>query len=52
VIQAFLAILRNRFAQNEKTEGYRKGGPVSAAKLELGEGVVPAPGQRCDRAAS
>ena len=37
VIQASLAILRSRFAQDEKTEGYRKDGPVSVAKFELGE---------------
>jgi hypothetical protein len=41
VIQASLAILRNRFAQDEKTEGYRKDGPVSVAKFELGEGDEP-----------
>ena len=38
VIQASLAILRSRFAQDERTEGYRKDGPVSVAKFELGEG--------------
>lgn len=37
VIRAALAILRSRFAQDEKTEGYRKDGPVSVAKFELGE---------------
>ncbi|MHB8253844.1 MAG: antitoxin [Acidiferrobacter sp.] len=42
VIQAALAILRNRFAQDDKTEGYRKDGPVSVAKFELGEGNEPA----------
>lgn len=37
VIQASLAILRNRFAQDDKVEGYRKDGPVSVAKFEIGE---------------
>ena len=41
VIQAALAILRNRFAQDDKTEGYRKDGPVSVAKFELGESDEP-----------
>ena len=30
--------LRNRFASDDKTEGYREDGPVSVAKFELGEG--------------
>ncbi len=38
VIASSLEILRNRFAQDGKTEGYRKDGPVSVAKFELGEG--------------
>ena len=42
VIQASLEILRQRFAQDDKTEGYRKDGPVSVAKFELGEGDEPA----------
>jgi hypothetical protein len=37
VVAAALAILRNRYASDEKTEGYRKDGPVSVAKFELGE---------------
>ena len=37
VIVSSLEILRNRFAHDEKTEGYRKDGPVSVAKFELGE---------------
>ena len=37
IIQAALAILRTRFAQDDKTEGYRKDGPVSVAKFEIGE---------------
>ena len=41
VIQAALAILRNRFAQDGTIEGYRKDGPVSVAKFELGEGDEP-----------
>ncbi|MHB8563827.1 MAG: antitoxin [Acidiferrobacteraceae bacterium] len=41
VIQAALVILRNRFAQGDKTEGYRKDGPVSVAKFELGESDEP-----------
>ena len=38
VVKASLSILRDRFAQDEKIEGYRKDGPVSVAKFELGEG--------------
>lgn len=38
VVEASLAILRSRFASDEKVEGYRKDGPVSVAKFELGEG--------------
>ncbi|MFM0227609.1 hypothetical protein [Paraburkholderia dipogonis] len=41
IIEASLAILRSRFANDEKTEGYRKDGPVSVAKFELGEGDEP-----------
>ena len=41
VIQAALDILRKRFAQDDTTEGYRKDGPVSVAKFELGEGNEP-----------
>lgn len=41
VIEASLAILRNRFTGDETTDGYRKDGPVSVAKFELGEGVEP-----------
>lgn len=37
VIDAALSILRNRFASDVNTEGYRKDGPVSVAKFELGE---------------
>ena len=36
-----MAILRSRFASDEKAEGYRKDGPVSVAKFELGEGDKP-----------
>ena len=38
VIQASLEILRNRFALDDKTEGYRKHGPVLVAELKLSEG--------------
>lgn len=38
VVRASLSILRNRFASDDKTEGYRKDGSVSVAKFELGEG--------------
>ena len=38
VIEACLTILRSRFARDDKTEGYRKDGPVAVAKFELGEG--------------
>ncbi|OFZ98729.1 MAG: hypothetical protein A3H35_07805 [Betaproteobacteria bacterium RIFCSPLOWO2_02_FULL_62_17] len=37
VIASSLEILRNRFAQDGKTEGYRKDGPVAVAKFEIGE---------------
>jgi len=40
-VEASLAILRSRFASDEKAEGYRKDGPVSVAKFELGEGNEP-----------
>ena len=38
VIDESLSILKNRFADDDETEGYRKDGPVSVAKFELGEG--------------
>jgi hypothetical protein len=41
VIDDALAILRNRFTGDDKIEGYRKDGPVSVAKFELGEGDEP-----------
>ena len=41
VVEASLAILRGRVADDEKTEGYRKDGPVSVAKFELGEADEP-----------
>ena len=41
VIDASLTILGARFADDEKTEGYRKDGPVSVAKFELGESNEP-----------
>lgn len=36
-VRSALEILRKRFASDEKVEGYRKDGPVSVAKFELGE---------------
>ena len=41
VIELTLAILRKRFAQDDKIEGHRKDGPVSVARFELGEGEEP-----------
>ncbi|MDR1423491.1 MAG: antitoxin [Azoarcus sp.] len=41
VVEASLAILHSRFASDEKAEGYRKDGPVSVARFELGEGNEP-----------
>jgi len=41
VVREAINILRRRFAQDEKTEGYRKDGPVSVAKFELGESDEP-----------
>lgn len=38
VIREALDVLRRRFADDGATEGYRKDGPVSVAKFELGEG--------------
>jgi len=38
VVGASLAILRSRFASDDGVEGFRKDGPVSVAKFELGEG--------------
>jgi hypothetical protein len=40
-IREALDVLRRRFADDEATEGYRKVGPVSVAKFELGEGQDP-----------
>jgi hypothetical protein len=37
VVTASLAILRKRFAGEAAAEGYRKDGPVSVAKFEIGE---------------
>ena len=48
VIEDSLAILRKRFARDGTIEGYRKDGPVSVAKFELGESNEP--GQREARA--
>ena len=41
VIREGLDVLRRRFASDQATEGYRKDGPVSVAKFELGEGPEP-----------
>jgi hypothetical protein len=41
VISSSLAILRKRFTQDGKTEGYRKDGPVSVARFELCESNEP-----------
>lgn len=41
VIRDAMVILRDRFAQDDKTEGYQKDGPVSVAKFELGESNEP-----------
>lgn len=37
VIRKCLSILQNRFAGDDKVEGYRKDGPVAVALFELGE---------------
>ena len=41
VINEALTILHSRFASDNKTEGYRKDGPVSVAKFEIGESNEP-----------
>ena len=41
MVREGLDILRRRFAYDEATEGYRKDGPVSVAKFELGEADEP-----------
>jgi hypothetical protein len=41
VIREGLDVLRRRFVSDKATEGYRKDGPVSVAKFELGEGPEP-----------
>ncbi|MGE4243788.1 antitoxin [Ramlibacter sp.] len=41
VVESSLAILRGRFTDDDKTEGFRKDGPVAVAKFELGEGDEP-----------
>ena len=38
IIRDCLSILRNRFAEDDEVEGYRKDGPVAVALFELGEG--------------
>jgi hypothetical protein len=41
VIRAALDVLRRRFVTDEVTDGYRKDGPVSVAKFELGDRLEP-----------
>jgi hypothetical protein len=41
VVEKALAILRSRFARDEKVEGHLKDGPVAVARFELGEGNEP-----------
>lgn len=41
VIGAALDVLRNRFAHDAITDGYRKDGPVAVAKFEIGESAGP-----------
>ncbi len=41
MVREALDILRRRFADDDATEGYRKDGPVSVAKFELGEADEP-----------
>jgi hypothetical protein len=41
IIGDALDILQRRFANDDVTEGFRKDGPVSVAKFELGEGGEP-----------
>jgi hypothetical protein len=41
IIRNALDVLRRRFADDETTEGYRKDGPVTVAKFELGERQGP-----------
>ncbi|MFZ5782232.1 MAG: hypothetical protein ACOY4R_18705 [Pseudomonadota bacterium] len=41
VVRASLSILRRRFVQEDKDEGFRKDGPVAVAQFEKGEGDAP-----------
>ena len=41
VIEDALAVLRKRFVQDNRTEGFRKDGPVAVALFELGEDDDP-----------
>ena len=41
VIEDALAILRKRFAQADRIEGYRKDGPVAVARFEIDEDADP-----------
>jgi|SRR5579863_751493 len=46
VIRKALEILRRRFSQEPKIEGYLKDGPVSVAKFEVGESEEPVQRER------
>jgi hypothetical protein len=41
VVRESLSILRRRFAQEDKVEGFRKDGPVAVARFEKGQGDEP-----------
>jgi hypothetical protein len=41
VVRESLSILRRRFVQEDKVEGFRKDGPVAVAQFEKGEGDAP-----------
>ena len=38
VIRNCLSILKNRFARDDKVEGYQKDGPIAVSRFELGDG--------------
>ena len=38
MVKRALDIIARRFADDARTEGYRKDGPVAVAKFEIGEG--------------
>ena len=41
VVREVLEILHRRFVEDDKTEGFRKDGPVAVARFESGEGLEP-----------